>query len=73
MMDLFRSQDFNSSTIKDPNMIVQFMGEMSESLGVYIPELVKVPISRKKKIGRNQPCPCGSGRKYKKCCLENEN
>jgi len=22
----------------------------------------------KKKIGRNQPCPCGSGKKYKKCC-----
>jgi hypothetical protein len=22
-----------------------------------------------KKVGRNQPCPCGSGRKYKKCCL----
>jgi uncharacterized protein YecA (UPF0149 family) len=21
------------------------------------------------KIGRNNPCPCGSGRKYKKCCL----
>ena len=21
------------------------------------------------KIGRNDPCPCGSGRKYKKCCL----
>ena len=21
------------------------------------------------KIGRNQPCPCGSGKKYKKCCL----
>src|SRR5438067_12585532 len=20
-------------------------------------------------IGRNQPCPCGSGKKYKKCCL----
>jgi uncharacterized protein YecA (UPF0149 family) len=19
-------------------------------------------------VGRNQPCPCGSGRKYKKCC-----
>jgi tetratricopeptide (TPR) repeat protein len=24
---------------------------------------------RKEKIGRNDPCPCGSGRKYKKCCL----
>jgi tetratricopeptide (TPR) repeat protein len=22
------------------------------------------------KIGRNDPCPCGSGRKYKKCCLQ---
>jgi uncharacterized protein len=22
------------------------------------------------KIGRNEPCPCGSGKKYKKCCLD---
>lgn len=21
------------------------------------------------KIGRNDPCPCGSGRKFKKCCM----
>jgi hypothetical protein len=24
---------------------------------------------RRPKIGRNDPCPCGSGRKFKKCCL----
>ncbi len=24
------------------------------------------------KIGRNEPCPCGSGKKYKKCCLDKE-
>ena len=24
------------------------------------------------KPGRNDPCPCGSGKKYKKCCLANE-
>jgi len=24
--------------------------------------------SKRKKIGRNDPCPCGSGKKYKKCC-----
>jgi hypothetical protein len=24
------------------------------------------------KIGRNDPCPCGSGKKYKKCCMANE-
>ncbi len=23
-----------------------------------------------KKIGRNEPCPCGSGRKYKQCCMK---
>ncbi|HOE11774.1 MAG TPA: preprotein translocase subunit SecA [bacterium] len=26
----------------------------------------------KTKVGRNDPCPCGSGKKYKKCCLEKE-
>ena len=26
----------------------------------------------RKAFGRNDPCPCGSGRKYKKCCLANE-
>lgn len=25
-----------------------------------------------RKIGRNDPCPCGSGKKYKKCCLDRE-
>jgi preprotein translocase subunit SecA len=24
------------------------------------------------KVGRNDACPCGSGKKYKKCCLEHE-
>jgi SEC-C motif/Protein of unknown function (DUF2384) len=24
------------------------------------------------KVGRNDPCPCGSGRKYKRCCLEQQ-
>ena len=29
----------------------------------------KNPVKRaKKKVGRNAPCPCGSGKKYKKCC-----
>ena len=30
-----------------------------------------VPFKRTgKKVGRNDPCPCGSGKKYKKCCLK---
>lgn len=23
-----------------------------------------------RKIGRSEPCPCGSGKKYKKCCID---
>jgi preprotein translocase subunit SecA len=26
------------------------------------------PVDAGEKIGRNAPCPCGSGKKYKKCC-----
>jgi uncharacterized protein YecA (UPF0149 family) len=28
---------------------------------------------RFREIGRNQPCPCGSGRKYKRCCMQQTN
>ena len=31
-------------------------------------ETVKTIVRDKPKVGRNDPCPCGSGRKYKKCC-----
>jgi len=31
------------------------------------------PITRDQpKVGRNDPCPCGSGKKYKQCCLRNQ-
>jgi preprotein translocase subunit SecA len=29
---------------------------------------VQVPVVKGAKVGRNDPCPCGSGKKYKKCC-----
>lgn len=29
---------------------------------------ISAPNGRRRKIGRNDPCPCGSGRKFKKCC-----
>lgn len=30
--------------------------------------LTKQPVKNKGKVGRNDPCPCGSGKKYKHCC-----
>lgn len=37
-----------------------------------VEELKNIPV-KTKKIGRNEPCPCGSGKKYKKCCLNKDN
>ena len=31
------------------------------------------PVKSAGKVGRNDPCPCGSGKKYKNCCGRNQN
>ena len=33
---------------------------------------VKITVVKKKKVGPNEPCPCGSGQKYKKCCMSKD-
>jgi hypothetical protein len=35
------------------------------------PPQFDLPVVSEAKIGRNDPCPCGSGKKYKKCCGKN--
>jgi preprotein translocase subunit SecA len=35
-------------------------------------EIKKVPVRKEKKAGPNDPCPCGSGKKYKKCCMQKD-
>lgn len=45
----------------------------ARTLRVVLPQMLqqtRVPYSREApKVGRNDPCPCGSGQKYKKCCM----
>ncbi len=50
--------------------VEQFSGhQASASAGGESKEETKQkPIVNKNNIGRNDPCPCGSGKKYKKCC-----
>ena len=31
-------------------------------------EKTPIKVNKKEKVGRNDPCPCGSGKKYKQCC-----
>ena len=34
-----------------------------------VPPTPKQMARKPPKVGRNEPCPCGSGKKFKKCCL----
>ena len=36
-------------------------------------ETPKEPVRNDSTVGRNDPCPCGSGKKYKNCCVKNQN
>ena len=40
----------------------------NEKTEIYMQEVRKLSSVRVTKVGRNEPCPCGSGKKYKKCC-----
>ncbi|WP_446787516.1 YecA family protein [Macellibacteroides fermentans] len=42
--------------------------EIHEILSKRNKNIVKFPTLQRAKAGRNDPCPCGSGKKYKKCC-----
>ncbi len=35
-------------------------------------QVKKQPVRKEKKAGPNDPCPCGSGKKYKKCCMQKD-
>lgn len=38
---------------------------------LYLKQKKSGTVVKEKKVGRNDPCPCGSGKKYKKCCGAN--
>ena len=44
--------------------VAKVTGESAGSDGT----IKKQPVKKGQKVGRNDPCPCGSGKKYKKCC-----
>jgi preprotein translocase subunit SecA len=59
-VDQFQSLKKAAAQSRDPNRL-----SPHERLGVERRQTYK---RESKKVGRNEPCPCGSGKKYKKCC-----
>lgn len=47
------------------------MDELTKNMGKpgNLTVLLRDDAKARTKVGRNDPCPCGSGKKYKKCCL----
>ena len=63
--------DIKTETVKFVyNVQINTKFERKKSI-VFDEKKAKEPV-KKQKIGRNDPCPCGSGKKYKKCCGLNE-
>ena len=67
--DLDRLARFNGFIHHDKSLI-QFTRTLYHNFPKMKPDYWLVAEEIKtKKIGRNSPCPCGSGKKYKNCCL----
>ena len=67
-------EDIKDCTVKKVLSVVPRLSstERTQTIKVARPNIAPTekqkPVRAGKKVGRNDPCPCGSGKKYKKCC-----
>ena len=50
----------------------QKVAKETAAIGTADTVMKKQPVRKDKKAGPNDPCPCGSGKKYKKCCMQKD-
>ncbi len=79
--DLVGHEDSDGKVIEDPTpqlrrcreLLNATVREANQYWTAWRRKTVAAPIaSRSHKVGRNEPCPCGSGLKFKKCCALKE-
>ena len=77
---IFRTSYNTSNTKNTVNRLGQSINRIDDASKASInimntgnPEVVqkREPVRVEKTVGRNEPCPCGSGKKYKQCCGRN--
>ncbi len=65
----FCEQHYGDADVSRDDMIAQAMLSVQDLRLLWIEHPASsVPVRNDAKVGRNDPCPCGSGEKYKKCC-----
>ena len=66
--------NFDISSLEEANFIGNEVMKFFNNTRLWVTkgytpeELNPTTVIKKEKVGRNDPCPCGSGKKYKKCC-----
>lgn len=61
--------DFDNENIKNHLEVIKLTNEMGYGFGTgSIPQYIR----ETPKVGRNEPCTCGSGKKHKQCCLNDK-
>jgi Mlc titration factor MtfA (ptsG expression regulator) len=54
---------------KHPELYAMLTKVFQQNLRTRVSALLQAAKNPRRRLGRNSPCPCGSGKKYKKCCL----
>jgi uncharacterized protein YecA (UPF0149 family) len=67
LWELLRERSGLKSTLRERRRNLMAIGK--EIVQMKWRKEIEKPLP-KQKAGRNDPCPCGSGKKYKKCCLD---
>ena len=76
----FQRKNISFKSEKQLKKLTSLISELSNNTRLYVNKghtpneiccEIENKVYRKEKIGRNDPCPCGSGKKYKKCCGTN--
>jgi len=70
LLNRYKRRYINNKIISSTTVLYR-SSAFSSTLGIIEDNESKPQIDRTQKIGRNDPCPCGSGKKYKKCCGAN--
>lgn len=60
---------WSSTSRKGDEVEFQIQDQLVESINLQTGLSTKADCRKPQRVGRNEPCPCGSGLKYKKCCI----
>ncbi len=63
---------FGARIVTNQEMKREKVAKETSTSGTSDKTVKKQPVRKEKKVGPNDPCPCGSGKKYKKCCRDKD-